>query len=174
MSFLVALTFVATGAAATSFVIRGDARIGNFYVKRDGTLGGMVKAFGEPASRDYDNVAVSCTVRWPEIGLKAYFANFGGGDPCGNGGGRFSSAIMSAPGHWLTGKGLRLGATAFRLRQLYPRATFDCAVRRCANDWWLATRTSPYGGGAKYPALLAHMKNGRVAWFRVEYPAAGD
>jgi hypothetical protein len=38
-------------AAAPSFVIRGDTRIGTFAVQSDGSLAGAIRAFGTPRLR---------------------------------------------------------------------------------------------------------------------------
>jgi len=171
---MAALVAASSAAASASFLIRADVQIGPFYVKKDGTLGGVVRAYGEPTAKRSDNSGSACTAAWPSIGLRATFANFGGQDPCSNTGGLFTEATMRAPGNWRTAGGLRIGSSAYQLRKLYPAATFHCDPRNCANNWWLLTRTSPYGGGFRCAGLWAHMRNGRVAWFGLAYQAAGD
>ena len=47
-----ALLLAAAPAAAHTFTIRGDWKIGPFLVKRDGTLRGAIEAFGMPGERD--------------------------------------------------------------------------------------------------------------------------
>lgn len=161
-------------STATSYVIRGDARIGAFAVKRDGKLGGMIKAYGQPdvKARRY---AEACLVTWQDEGLRALFNNFGGGNPCLPRSGFFARAIMH--GHWWrTASGLQIGDATARIRQFYPQARRHSGARGYwPSGWWLITRRSPFGSGnPSYPALLAETRNGRVISFEVTFPAGGD
>jgi hypothetical protein len=162
-----AIVAVAAGAArAPTVVVRGDVQIGRFLVQRDGSLGGAVRAFGRPSILRRTRNA-TCTARWRAIGLRIVFYNLGGFDPCSRRHGRFSVATMVGR-RWTTGKRLRIGEPARRLRALYGK-------RRRSGSWiWLLTRRSPVGAGETYPGLAAKVHRGRVTAFRVRYPAGGD
>jgi hypothetical protein len=169
--FVIALLAPASASTA-AFTIHGDWKMGSFAVKRDGTLGGAIDAFGRPASRDRNGE--SCTVRWPRHGLKMHFYNLGGLNPCRRASGYFSNARAKGP-HWETNRGLQIGDRQRRLRKLYPGADFHTALQPYwPSGWWLVTRTSPFGTGDSYPGLLAHLRDHRVFAFHVRYPAGGD
>jgi hypothetical protein len=170
------LVLVLTGLAAAPasaggpLVIHGDTSIAGFGVRSDGSLGGAVAALGQPTSTVRSGNV--CTVRWRGLGIRMVFYNLGGDNPCSAQGGRFSYALATGS-RWQTNRGLRIGDTRARLRQLYPGATY----RRSgffSRGWWLVTRSSPVGAGGRYAGLLARMHQGRVAAFLVRYPAGGD
>jgi hypothetical protein len=169
----VAVALVTAGSASAHvFTIHGDWRIGSFAVKRDGTLGGAVEAFGRPDSRDRHGV--SCAVRWPRHGLKIVFYNLGGENPCRKAFGFFSNARAVGP-HWQTNRGLEIGHGQRRLRNLYPNARFHSGEESVwPPGWWLVTRRSQIGTGSRYPGLLAKVQDRRVGQFQVRYPAGGD
>jgi hypothetical protein len=163
---------VATSAGAHVFTIRGDWKIGSFLVKRDGTLGGAIDAFGRPGSRHRQGV--SCTVRWPRHGLRIVFYNLGGQRPCQPTTGHFSNA-RACGAHWETGRGLEIGDRLRRLRRLYPNAEFHSAEPGSwPAGWWLIRRSSPFGTNGSYPGLLARVRDRHVVAFHVRYPAGGD
>jgi hypothetical protein len=154
--------------------VRGDSRIGGYAVKADGTLAGAIKAFGSPSSKTQP-FRSGCNVTWAPYGLTIQFYNLGGADPCAPKGGLFSRAVMHGV-RWRTGKGLRVGMQAARVRQVYPRAVWHSGLRGYwPTGWWLVTRGSPFGGGdTRYPGLLAETRNGRVVSLQVRFPAGGD
>lgn len=149
-----------------SIVVRGDVQIGRFLVKRDGTLDGVIRAFGRPSSLRHGRDQ-NCVGRWRDIGLRVNFYNLGGQDPCARQYGYFRDATMVGS-QWVTAKGLRLGDPARRLHVLY-------SPRRFSGSWaWLVTRYLPYAGGFHYPGLSAKVHHGWVTAFRVRYPAGGE
>jgi len=160
----------AAPAAAHTYTINGDWKIGTFAVKRDGTLAGAIDAFGQPGSRDRNGEI--CTVRWARHGLRIVFYNLGGHNPCRPAIGFFSNARAKGT-HWETNRGLEIGDGQRRLRDLYPKATFHSGDF-WPDGWWLVRRWSQFGVGGWYPGVLATMAGRRVAAFRVEYPAGGD
>jgi hypothetical protein len=160
------LLAAAVVAASPSTVIQADERIGAFAVKRDGSLGGLVEAFGRPSSLRRTGTA-GCIARWRPLRMQVRLYNLGGRDPCSREGGRFGRAFLAGR-RWRTSKGLRIGDALPRLRTLYPRAT------RYGSWWWLVTRRTPFGLGGRYAGLAAKVSSGRVVSFRVEYPAGGD
>jgi hypothetical protein len=166
-----ALIFSAAAGAHT-LTIRGDWKMSSFAVKRDGTLGGAIDAFGQPGTRNRNGEV--CTVRWPRHGLKIVFYNLGGHNPCRPAFGFFSNARAKGP-HWRTNRGLEIGDRQRRLRNLYPNATFHPRQRfSWPAGWWLVTRQSQFGTGGSYPGLLARMQDRHVVAFHVRYPAGGD
>ena len=143
----------AAAAGAHTFTIRGDSRIGDFLVKRDGTLGGAIDAFGQPGNRD--RTGEICTVRWPRHGLKITFYN----SACGN---RAHLRVL------LVGTRARLalgdevvsaiGDHQYRLRNLYQTPSIPTS-----RGWWLVVRRSPFGTGGRYPGLRAKMDDNESA-----------
>ncbi|HEY7003758.1 MAG TPA: hypothetical protein VH281_05710 [Gaiellaceae bacterium] len=163
---------VASSAGAAVFTIRGDWRMGSFAVKKDGTLGGAVEAFGQPGAKVRNGEV--CTVRWSRHGLRIVFYNLGGRNPCSGKFGFFSNARARGP-HWVTNRGLAIGDRERRLENRYPNAKFHPAERGFwPAGWWLVRRRSQFGTGGFYPGLLAHMHNRRVQAFHVRFPAGGD
>ena len=167
LAVLVAALAVSMEAAAapTASIVRGDVQIGRYQVKRDGTLGGAIRAFGQPSGlRRRD---VTCLASWRTPGIRISFYNLGGQNPCQGRYGYFGEAIITGRG-WATAKGLRIGDPARRVSALY-------GPRRVSGSWaWLLTRRSPFGTGGTYAALSARIHSGRVTAFRVKYPAGGD
>jgi hypothetical protein len=170
----VAVTLVAAASAgAHTFTIRGDWKMGSFLVKQDGTLRGAIDAFGQPGSRERRYGGSACVVRWPRHGLKIHFYNLGGRDACRPAYGFFLHARARGP-HWQTSRGLEIGDSRRRLRNLYPNATHHSAQPGYwPAGWWLVRRWSPVGG-AYYPGLLARVEDRHVQAFQVRYPAGGD
>jgi hypothetical protein len=158
-------------AAAPSFVIRKDMRIGAFAVKADGGLAGAIRAFGSPRLR---RTGEACTAAWPTYGLTMRFYNLGGKDPCDPRYGRFLRAIIRGP-RWQTDRGLRVGMSSSMIRTYYPRASFRKGRRSYwPSGWWLVTRPERFGDPGFYPGLLAATDRGRVSSFDVRYAAGGD
>jgi hypothetical protein len=169
---VVAVLVLTASADAAVFTIHGDWRMGSFAVKRDGTLAGAIRAFGQPGSRDRNGEV--CTARWPRHGLKIVFYNLGGFNPCRPAHGFFSNA-RARGAHWDTDRGLAIGDRQRRLRNLYPGATLRAAEPGFwPSGWWLVRRHSQFGTAGHYPGLLAHMQDRRVAAFHVLYAAGGD
>jgi hypothetical protein len=168
------LLVAAASASAHQFTIRGDWKMGSFLVKRDGTLRGAIDAFGAPGDVDRRSGGSSCVVRWPRHGLRMAFYNLGGHDACRPAHGFFSNARARGP-HWRTGRGLEIGDSRRRLRNLYPKAAHHSAEPGFwPAGWWLVRRAWPTGTGGHYPGLLATVQNRHVNTFHVRYPAGGD
>jgi hypothetical protein len=166
---------VAVGpAAAHVFAVRGDAKIGAYAVRADGSLGGALRAFGRPSSTRHTFGRGTCRAVWARHGLTIDFYNLGGGDACQPRDGRFSRAFLRGD-HWMTTKRLRIGDSAARLRRLYPDAPFRRGEPGFwPSGYWLLTRRSVFGDGTEYPGLLAEVARGRVVGFQVRFPAGGD
>ena len=166
-----ALLAASGAAAAPSFVIQGDAKIGSFAVKTDGSLAGAIRSYGQAKLRRTGEV---CIATWPAYGLTMSFYNLGGANPCTPKFGRFSKAITHGK-RWRTGKGLRIGMSSSVIPSYYPRATFHPGLRfYWPAGWWLVTRAERFGGSGFYPGLLAATEQRKVISFQVRYPAGGD
>ena len=169
---LVAALVLTSSAAAAVFTIRGDLRMGSFAVKKDGTLRGAVDAFGQPSTKIRNGE--SCAVRWTQHGLRIFFYNLGGNNPCRGKFGFFSNARAKGP-HWKTNRDLAIGDGEGRLQNLYPNASFHAAGQGFwPAGWWLVKRPNQFGTSGSYPGLLAHMHDGRLQAFHVRYAAGGD
>jgi hypothetical protein len=168
--FALGLVLVGLGGEAPrgvrpSIVIRGDVQIGRFLVKRNGTLDGAIRAFGQPTTLRRGRYG-DCTARWRDIGLRISFYNLGGRNPCLRQYGYFSNATMVGR-RWVTARGLRLGDPARKLHIMY-------SPRRFTGSWaWLLARRYPAYNSA-YPGLAAKIHHGWVTAFRIRYPAGGD
>lgn len=156
--FVIAIVLVPLAAAKTDYVIVGDVSVGGFA--RDGTVQDAIRVFGAPATREnqaYDK----CTVSWPSQGvvMETYYTN-AASDPCGAKGRHVKTTVTDR--RWRTDKGLRIGDSLRKLRQLYPKARKDAPGR-----WRVTTRSF---AGLPYPGLEAQIKNGRVTSFTVYGP----
>jgi len=94
------------------------ARIGNFVLVDDSSLGAALRAFGKPGVRRHSEG--SCEVDWPERGLETSFVT-SSGNPCSLDHGFFCQAAITGP-RWKTPEGLKVGDSLTRLRSLYPNA----------------------------------------------------
>jgi hypothetical protein len=174
MAACAALLVGTAPAGAHTFTIRGDWKMGEFRVKRDGTLRGAIDAFGTPGDRDRRFGGAACTVRWPRHGLRIDFYNLGGRNACRPAFGFFSDARARGP-HWETNRGLAIGDRRRRLRSLYPDAEHHSSrPGSWPAGWWLVHRSSRFGVGGSYPGLLADVNERRVQTFHIRYPAGGD
>jgi hypothetical protein len=169
------LLVVAGPAAAGPFTIKvqGSAdsfgrvlAIGDFKPHRDPTLGAALDAWGDP-SFETRLSNWGCKVGWHGPGVKVLFANFGGGGACEEDLGR-SQTARAYGDRWRSARGLRIGQTVGRLRQVYPSAT------RHGRTWWLVTAVTRIGETRRYPVLAARVRGGRVRSFSMIIGAAGD
>jgi opacity protein-like surface antigen len=72
-----------SSAAERSWVVQGDNVIGGYLVKKDGTLFGAIRQFGQPTSKRRDTTGWNgCSVTWKNLGLRIFFYNLGGHDSC--------------------------------------------------------------------------------------------
>ena len=179
LTALLALTGILAFAApadARSFVIRatgsttglGEVQaIGDFKPATNPRLGAAVRAFGPTSSRRGGGEI--CRVRWANLGVFGIFQNFGGrGSSCQGRIGLAQKVVVSGDRPWRTFRGLRLGDSAARVRQLHP------AARRTPRGFRLVEGVLPFGSPVRYAVLGARMANGRVSAFTVFVGAAGD
>lgn len=150
-----------------TLILRG--RAGPYKYWRTLTAGGAFReataAFGRPTSRGRDTPESNvCTVRWEAVGVDVGFAWSPG--PCTRANlKRASWAGMRLFGlRWRTGRGLRIGDPAARIKKLYPRARHVSRPPQ-PGEWWLVTRSRGEFGAE--PLLVAEVGAGRVIALRV-------
>jgi hypothetical protein len=165
---------VAAPADARSFVLRatgsatglGEVQaIGDFKPPVNPRLRAAVRTFGQPDRRRGGGEI--CRVRWNRFGLTIIFQNFGGFNSCGPRG-LAQKAIVSGDRPWRTTKGLRLGNSVARIRQLYPNA------RRTPRGFRIISGILPFGTPVPYAVLGARLQGGDVSAFTLFVGAAGD
>ena len=174
--FLLACAVLLVGAESAlagefTINVRGSAdsfgrvlAIGDFKPARNPTLGAALDAYGVPSFKRRVS-SLGCRVGWNGPGVKALFANLGGGGACDRG---RAQTVRAFGGRWRTAKGLRVGQPLPRLRSLYPSAT------RHREVWWLVTGESQIGAPHRYPVLAATVRGGTVRSFSLNILAAGD
>jgi hypothetical protein len=132
-----------------------------------GTLREAIAAWGRPSSRKRQG-DTGCSVGWSSVGVRATFANFGGGSGCSERGARLQRAKLRSK-RWTTERGLHVGDPTARLKQLHSEAKFVVGY------FMLYTAPDRFGAsGLDLPIVLAQMKGGAVRQYLVEVLAAGD
>jgi hypothetical protein len=165
-------------ANAAPFVVRASAGsqvLGDFNITRNPTLRGASAAFGDP---DY------CTLRswfgiaiWRAAGFRLNITTLGGlasGETfCTDPGVRIDRAVVTGK-RWHTRRGLFIGDSFAKFRQLYPQA------RRFYNGWGIVSVYQRCVIGVcvqRYewvPRLTAVFRSGRVASFVFPVGAQGE
>ena len=132
-----------------------------------GTLREAIRAWGRPSSRKRQG-DTGCAVNWAGAGVRAIFANFGGGSGCSERLARLQRATLRSK-RWSTERGLHVGDPTTKLKQLYGGATFT------ASYFWLYTAPDVFGGtDDDIPIVTAQTKGGAVNLMQVFVMAAGD
>jgi hypothetical protein len=132
-----------------------------------------IRAFGRPDRRD----AQGCPNRWRRLRLRLVTADFGGGPACAPATPVQHVEIFSR--RWRTERGLRVGDSLDRVRELYPE------LRRFSDlfgpapawryDWALVLEPSRVGGPPNLiDRLSAVIRDRRVRYLRVSPYGAGD
>ena len=132
-----------------------------------------IRAFGTPDRND----AQGCPNRWWRLGLSLVTADFGGGPPCAP-----TTAIQHLvirSHRWSTERGLRVGDSLDRVRELYPELRrFSDLYGRAPGwryDWALVLEPSQVGGPPNLiDRLSAVIRQRRVQALRVSPYGAGD
>ncbi len=106
------------------------------------------------------------------LGLRANFVNLGltprGQTTCSAGVGKLQSATIRGSS-FQTQRGLKVGDSTVRLRELHPGA------RLRERSWWLATAPNPFDEpGERMAIVRANARGGRVVSFVVWIGAAGE
>jgi len=140
---------------------------------RSPTLSRAIAAFGRTSSRRLTSFN-SCEVSWTRLGLRGTFANFGGTLPgqttCTPSVGKLQVATIRGRG-FRTQRGLRVGDSTARLKQLHSGARFR------ERSWWLATAPAVFGDvepGQRVPIVRAITQGAKVVRFVLQIGAAGE
>lgn len=172
----IALGLTAAGTAFATRTIRanppnhiGVTHLGDWNVGRDPGYPAAVSHLGSPTDVAHPD-SPGCKAKWARLGLSIQFESFGGGANCSDG---FAQKAKILGNHaresWRTNRGLRVGDSAAKLRQLYPNA------RKHGTTWWVVyLRHSPFGTGGPLPIIKAHMHNHHVAKFGLWIGGAGE
>jgi hypothetical protein len=187
---LCAILVVASPAAATgSFLLRAGARfqhVGDFWIERDPTYRGAIKAFGPGSSCRLARGAGGATAVWTSIGVRIRLETLGGLPPgktgCTAPGSIYVDNVRVSSRRWTTARGLRVGDSEARLRTRYPQAAFHrpgLGGGFPSNAYWLVTRRTACIGVCRtefvtVPQLAAAIRDGRVAFFALRVGAQGD
>jgi hypothetical protein len=171
LAALTALTLPSAASAADLMIKvreRHISELGGFRTSgMHGTLGEAIRAWGRPSSRKRVG-NTGCRVGWSSVGVRATFANFGGGSGCSERLARLQTAKLRSK-RWTTERGLHVGDPSAKLKQLHPEAKF------AASYFLLYTAPDRYGNtGLDLPVVAAQMKGGAVRQYLVEVLAAGD
>jgi hypothetical protein len=146
-------------------------RIGPYQVLRDPTYSGAQSAFG-PATSCRLRYRNEATARWRQLGITIHLLTYGGfpggGTACSAPKQVFVDTVTVDTSRWRTSRGLKIGDSLDRLKELYPRAVFR------EGRWWLNIARAFVGTPRDYPALAASVASGRVDSFRMVIGAQGD
>jgi hypothetical protein len=132
-----------------------------------------IRAYGRPDKRD----ASGCGNIWRRHGLRLITADFSGGPPC-TGSTPIQRIVITSP-RWVTERGLRVGDSLDKVRELYPelRRFNDLYGRQRVwrYDWALVLEASPVGGPPNViDRLSAEIRGRKVRSFTVSPYGAGD
>ena len=203
---LIGLLFALVGAgaapAAESALLRASSRavnqVGPWAVAEDPTLGGATRAFGKPNVLEPTG-AEGCRAHWRKRGLSVRFRQRDDAEACAESGRAQRVVIAGMAARrwgWHTWRGVRVGATAARVRARHPRG------RRVGRSWWIrigrrsmsgcggpgepacpasgcelrpaAARPADHPPGCPVPRLKATLRERRVASFVMWVGAADD
>jgi len=132
-----------------------------------------IKAFGRPDGKD----PRGCPNKWKTLKLRMTVADFGGGPVCA-GRTRIQRLTISSR-RWRTERGLRVGDSLDRVRELYPelmsyREWLDGANREYRNHWVLVFEDSEFAGPPGIDRLSAVIRKRTVRSLIVSPYGAGD
>jgi hypothetical protein len=132
-----------------------------------------VKAYGKPDARD----AGGCKNVWKRLGLRLITADFGGGPACA--GTTPVQQIRISSRKWITERGLRVGDSLDKVRELYPELQRFSDLYGPAPayryDWALVLEPSPVGGPPNLiDRLSAEIRGRKVRFLRISPYGAGD
>lgn len=155
----------AVASTVRRYVLRVDGRSGKVrsvaglrtagYSRRTApTIRRARAVLGRPSTVRRDGRrAVSCSVRWKGLGLRALFVNLGGYHPCRAG--SLQSLVITGPDRWAVAVGgdpAIVETSTPGLLAVESRATPVPDRRR---TWQLAEAYSPYGDGGPFASVVA-------------------
>jgi hypothetical protein len=132
-----------------------------------------IKAFGKPDGKSPQG----CPNKWKKLGVRIVTADFGGGPPCAAT--TPVQQIVITGRQWSTERGLKIGDSIDRARELYPEiASFNKLYGRnkyWRSDWALVLEESQVGGPPNLiDRLAATIRNRTIRSLKVSPYGAGD
>jgi hypothetical protein len=159
-------------------------RVGDFRPKQrlgEHSFGGgvtpnrrnAIKAYGKPDGKSPQG----CPNKWKKLGVRIVTADFGGGPPCAST--TPVQQIVITGRQWTTERGLKVGDSLDRVRELYPELKrFEDLYGKnkfWRYDWALVLEESQVGGPPNLIDRLSAVIRGRtVRSFTVSPYGAGD
>ena len=132
-----------------------------------------IKAYGKPDGKSPQG----CPNKWKKIGVRIVTADFGGGPPCAPT--TPVQQIVITGAQWTTERGLKVGDSLDRVRELYPELKrFDDLFGKNSlwhHRWALVLEESQVGGPPNViDRLSAEVRGRKVKSFTVSPYGAGD
>ncbi len=133
-----------------------------------------IRAFGRPDGKNPQG----CPNKWKQLGVRMVVADFGGGPACA-GGTRIQILVITGR-TWQTERGLRIGDSLDRVRELYPELArfselYDIDAPVYRYTWGLVFEPSQVGGPPNLlDRLSAEIRGRKVRSFTVSPYGAGD
>jgi hypothetical protein len=181
-ALVAAISLAVAGVAAPAAAARpggvvqtgrnGVTAMGSWHVSTHSTFPAAVRALGAANKVQAHSHGNSCTGSgtWTGLGLRILFTSFGG-DPYCQGARAQTGTISGAAGrrHWQTARGLRVGDSLGKLKQLYPAAV------KGRGGWAIVySQHSVIAEGSRLDIVTAQVKGSRVSAFKLWFGAAGD
>ena len=167
---------VGTAVARPSGVIStgpdGVTALGSWHVSTHSTFPAAVRALGAATGVHVHTSGNSCTGTgtWSRLGLRVLFTSFSSDPYCQHVRAQ-TGTISGAAGrrHWQTDRGLRVGDSLAKLKQLYPHGI------KGPSGWAIVySRHSVIAEGSRLDVVIASVKANRVASFKLWIGGAGD
>jgi hypothetical protein len=133
-----------------------------------------IRAFGRPDGKSPQG----CPNKWKQLGVRIVVADFGGGPVCA-GSTRIQTLVITGK-RWRTERGLKIGDSLDRVRQLYPELErfselYDIDTERYRRTWALVLEPSRVGGPPNLlDRLSAEIRGRKVRSLTVSPYGAGD
>jgi hypothetical protein len=133
-----------------------------------------IRAFGRPDGKNPQG----CPNKWKKLGVRMVVADFGGGPACA-GTTRIQTLVITGRA-WQTERGLRIGDSLDRVRELYPELErfselYDIDAPIYRHTWGLVFEPSQVGGPPNLlDRLSAEIRGRRVRSLTVSPYGAGD
>jgi hypothetical protein len=132
-----------------------------------------IKAYGKPDGKNPQG----CPNKWKTLGVRIVTADFGGGPPCASTT-RIQQIVITGK-QWTTERGLKVGDSLDRVRELYPELKRFNALygknKYWQYSWALVLEESHVGGPPNViDRLSAEIRGRKIRSFTVSPYGAGD
>ena len=168
----ISLVAVAVAAPAAAASPGGVTALGSWHVSKHPTFQAAVRAMGAASAVHVHAPGNSCTANgtWSKLGLRVLFTLFSADPYCAHVRAQTATISGTAGGrHWQTSRGLRVGDSLGKLKQLYPRAI------KGHGGWAIVySRHSVIAEGSRLDIVTARIKANRVSALTLWIGGAGD